>query len=145
MAKQSSSFVTDWVKFLPLQIQETSILDQPNDAPVEKGEKVVLEECSDELKKLWSLFRTLKKEAAVAKIDGEFENDSNALQRFWDTDNMADVIKDLFWLGARHEAGLYKAGNAGLGIRKGWKVILLPKESILPPDLRRLLGGGGDD
>ena len=139
--------VMDWIKTISLELNEVSIMNEPNDEPVGKEEEVILHGVSDELKKLWIFSRILAKEAAQLAIDAKFsEKPMNKYEvhimagKAQELKRKSDIVKDIFWLGCSMEAKAWDMNN--IGIREGWKVVKLPDDKDdMPPFLKRLMEG----
>lgn len=114
-----------WFKLLPLELQEVSELLEPTEE-VERGETVI-GVVSEELKKLYTLWQSLRKSAELLEIELKYRKSTNAeLGKISELRAKARALGYLFWIGACDELQLW--GNPGQsGVRAGWQVVEFKK------------------
>ena len=67
---------TEWVRMLPMDLDMVKPTKFANNDEIEPGEKILLKEVSDDLKKMWCYSKQLAKEAATLALEGSFGRDN---------------------------------------------------------------------
>ena len=120
-----------WLKLLPLEIQEVDVLIEPTDE-VKEGETIV-GTISDDLKKLWTLCRSMKKSAELLSIEVKYKQaDAEATGKVSELLTKARALEMIFWIGIFDELQLWGHPEQP-GLRVGWQVVEFKRpEMILP-------------
>ena len=119
--------MSTWLKLLPLELQELDKLSEP-DTQIKPGDHEV-GVMSDDLKKLYSLYRSVDRASDQAKLDYRHSLEEERAQlvgRAAELDKKAEVLRELFWIGVNDEFNLWS--KRATGIRKGWKVVWYTRE-----------------
>lgn len=134
-----------WLRLLPMEIDSVTDLVIPSGA-VGRDEKP-LGEMSDGLKRLWTLSLSLKKAAALCKVERQFVTSPDETWRLFarehELETKAKALSYIFWISFYDELGAW--GKFG-AFREGWQAVeTLPDNR--PEDLFRkfFTGFGGED
>ncbi len=120
--------MSTWLKLLPLEIQDVSILIEPTDE-IKEGETVA-GAVSDELKKLWTLCRSLKKSAELLAVELKYTKASDPERARWqELITKGTVLEMIFWVGARDELQLW-FHRGQLALRVGWQVVEFKQQEM---------------
>lgn len=129
-----------WLKLLPreLELQELSELIEPTDE-IKEGEKVI-GTVSDELKKLHTLWKAMKKSADLLTVELEYKKAADQERgKVFELQYKARALEILFWVGVHDELGLWSHPES-CGIRVGWQVVEF-KRPEMPFPFKFLLPG----
>ncbi len=97
---------------------------KPN-SPINPKNETVLCSCDDPLiRKIWAVAQFYRREAEHSRVDSKISGtDLKYDAGFNRPDDMADMLRILFWVLLRECYQLWASG--GIGIRKEWKVVKL--------------------
>ena len=134
--------MSTWLKLLPLELDGINKLEyiEP-DHPSEKGDHSV-GEMSDTTRQLYTLGILLEKDGRQHQLDAHYcddktrklELEAKAVEFL----SKATIIRELMWIGIKDEFGLW---GENIGVRRGFKVVIRPKEGgDIPPFIKRIMG-----
>lgn len=135
--------MSTWIKLLPLEINEIKPDDYIEPAfPLEKRDHEV-GAMTDELKKLYTLWRLVEKEAAQTYIEFKYSktHDDSILMKSVELRDKSEILKELFWVSLKDE---FKLWAKDVGVRKGYIVVWFENEEQSPGDILRGLFGRGE-
>ena len=133
--------MSTFLKLLPLELNgiEPDDYVQPK-APLGNRENQV-GVMSDDLKKLYTLWNNLEKDASQHLLDYKYSNrqDDLLLAKAAELGSKAEIVKGLFWVSFNDEFELWNKRN--IGIREGFIAVWYEETSPpLPPFLRGFFG-----
>jgi len=110
-----------WLNLLPLEIQGIEELLEPIDE-VKEGETIV-GVISDDLKRLWTLFKSIRKSADLLSIEVKYRQASaQETGKISELLSKARALELIFWIGVIDEFQIW--GHAETpGLRRGWQVV----------------------
>lgn len=113
--------MSTWLKLLPLEIKDVNDLMEPTEE-IREGETVV-GVVSDELKKIWTLFRSLKKSADMLHVEMQYSKASTEERgKLVELMAKARALEMIFWIGALDELQLW-GHQEQCAMRVGWQVV----------------------
>jgi len=131
--------MTTWLKLLPLELQEiTDFMEPPME--VEQNDNIV-GVMSDDLKRLYTLWRVCTRGFEQAKLDYRFSNNNKDLVKGQEYKFKAEALQRIFWTCVNEEFNLWDKPETG--VRKGWQVCWSDESSgepHFPEFFRRLFG-----
>ena len=131
---------TTWLKLLPLELQGiTDIMEPPGD--VGENDNVV-GVMSDDLKRLYTLWRMCTKESEQARLNYRYSPNPEDKHKALEYKSKAEALQHIFWTCVNEEFDLWHRYSTG--VRKGWQVCWSEEsddEPHLPDFLRRLMEG----
>ena len=111
-----------WLKLLPLEIQDVQDLIEPT-VEVKEGETIV-GVVSDELKKLYTYWKGLKKSGDLQIVELEYKKATDQEHgKIAELKTKARALEMLFWVGVCDELHLWGHTEMLPGIRIGWQVV----------------------
>jgi hypothetical protein len=120
--------MSTWFKLLPLEIDEVTNLIEPTDE-IKDGETVA-GVISDDLKKIWTLSRTLKKSAELMEVESKYSKASPQDRgKIAESMSKARALECIFWIGVIDELHLW-GHPEHTELRVGWQVV-----EFKPPEL----------
>ena len=129
--------MSTWLKLLPLDIQDVNVLIEPTDE-IKEGETVA-GVVSDELKKVWTLCRSLKKRAEILAVELKYIKASDPERaRLGELMTKGRALELIFWIGVLDELQLWSHPEQH-GLRMGWQVVEF-KQPEAPFPFNFLLG-----
>ena len=121
--------MTTWLKLLPLELQEiTDFMDPPQ--KLCEGDNIV-GVMSDDLKRLYTLWMLIDKEAEQAKLDYRFSHKLEDEYRALEYTSKSQALRCIFWVCLDEEFNLWSKDISG--IRKGWQVCWTDKSNYKSP------------
>jgi len=110
-----------WLNLLPLEIQGIEELLEPIDE-VKEGETIV-GVISDDLKRLWTLFKSIRKSADLLSIEVKYRQaDAEATGKVSELLSKGRALEMIFWIGVIDEFQIW--GHAETpGLRIGWQLV----------------------
>ena len=130
--------MSTWLKLLPLEIKEVNDLGEP-DTEVNIHDHIV-GELSNDLRKLYTMWKKTTEVAARTKVDLLFSNSKHKEEldrRFSELSSKSEALREIFWIGVHDEHDLWSKDS--VGVRRGWKVVW--SDSSSGPNLRDIIGG----
>ena len=122
--------MTTWLNFLPIEIQDVEKLMEPTDE-VKEGETIV-GILSDNLKKLWTLSRSVKKSAELLSIELKYKQaDVESAGEVSESLTKARALELIFWVEVFDELKMWGHPDQP-GLRAGWQVVEYKRESTFP-------------
>jgi len=116
--------MSTWVKLLPLELQEVNELMEPTEE-IKDGEKIA-GVISDELKKLYTLWKASKKSVELLIVELEYKKATEQERgKIAELKTKARALEMIFWVGVCDELGLWNNVEMIPSIRAGWRVIEL--------------------
>ena len=110
--------MTTWLKLLPLELQEiTDFIEPPQ--KVVRGDNLV-GVMSDDLKKLYTLWMLVDKEAEQSKLNYRFTHKPEDEHKALEYGAKTEALRCLFWVCLKEEFDLWSKSISG--IREGWQV-----------------------
>ena len=134
--------MSTWLKLLPMELDTIKGFIEP-EFTIKNTDKVV-GEMSELTKKLFTLGRLLEKDGNQNKLDSHYcadnEHKLELEAKAAEYTMKAQAVKILMWIGVREELQLW---SANIGIRSGFKVVVIPDNDNddIPPFLKSLFGG----
>ncbi len=129
--------MSTWLGLLPLDIQDVNDLIEPTDE-IKEGETVA-GVMSDELKKILTLCRSLKKSAELLTVELKYTKGSDPERtRIAELMTKATVLEMIFWIGVRDELQLWDQ-REHLALRVGWQMVKF-KQPDIPFPFNFLMG-----
>lgn len=120
--------MSDWLKFLPIAIQDIEELTEPTDE-VKEGETIV-GVVSDGLKKMWTLCLSLKKAGELLSIESKYTKSSaEELGKIAELISKSRCLEMIFWVGAHDELHLWDSFD-NCALRVGWQVVTFKKPDM---------------
>ena len=117
-----------WFKLLPLEIQAVEELVEPTDE-VKEGETIV-GTVPDELKRLWSLHKSMKKAAEMMEIELRYTKGSAQDRgKVCELMGKAKALEIIFWTGVLDEWQLWGHPEQ-TALRVGWQVVEFKKPEL---------------
>lgn len=113
--------MSTWLKLLPLEIQGITDLIEPTEE-IREGETVA-GVVSDDLKKIWTLYKSIKKSADLLEVELRYTKASaQEYGKIVELMTKAKALEIIFWIGAEDELQLWsRPGQTDL--RAGWRVV----------------------
>jgi len=134
--------MSTFLKLLPMELSSIKDSDyiQPG-ATLGKDDQEV-GKMSDLCKRLWTLGKSMEKEAMQHHLDSHYCNDKVKRSELQTKENelaaKSEVLKSLMWIAIKDELGLW---GKGIGVRPEFKVVTMPDISDdIPPIIKRFLG-----
>ena len=113
--------MSTWLKLLPLELQEIDPLIEPT-AEIREGETVA-GVVSGELRKVYTLWRSLEKQADLLAIEFKYRKTTNdELGKVAELKAKAEALMMIFWIGVNDDLNLWGHPEQ-LGIRTDWNVV----------------------
>jgi len=113
--------MSTWLKLLPLELEGIDELIEPIDE-VKEGETIV-GVVSDDLKKLWTLFRSIRKSADLLSIEVKYRQaGAEENGKISELLSKARALELIFWIGVFDELQLWGHPDQP-GLRIGWQVV----------------------
>jgi len=114
--------MSTWLKFLPIEIKEVDTLIEPAEE-VKEGDTVV-GELSDDLKKLWTLSKAVKKAAELLAVEVRYTPSACPEEhgRVSEQATKARCLEMIFWISVLDELQMWGHPEA-YALRAGWKVV----------------------
>lgn len=119
-----------WLKLLPLELQsieEKDFQEPPDemetDCKTEHGDEVhPAGEMSFEERRLYTLWKTVEKQAYQLALDARFRKpDDTGMRKIHEIHAKADTLEGVFWITLRDGHDLWQPCSVGL--RRGWLVV----------------------
>lgn len=134
--------MSTFLKLLPMEladIKESNYI-QPGATLGKDDQEIGV--MSDFCKQLWTLGKQMEKDAMQHHLDSHYCNDKGKQVELQTKENelaaKSETLKSLMWIAIKDELGLW---DKHIGIREGFKIVVMPDESDdIPPIIRRLLG-----
>ena len=121
--------MSTWFKLLPFELTEVTAFMEPIEE-VKPGETPV-GTVSDDLKKLYTLWRNLKKEADLLAVEFEYRKFTDEERgKISELKSKARALEMIFWIGTYDELHLWSHTAFQPDIRIGWQVV-----EIKPPEI----------
>ena len=124
-----------WLKMLPMELDSITEYLNPG-TPIDYKDKII-GTASNDLKKLYTLWRLKEKEAEQNKIDIKFgksqEERTESIIFLRKNMEIFESLRGLFWIAVKDEFDLWKV-EASVGIRSGFTVVTTdryPEENIM--------------
>ena len=129
--------MSTWLKLLPLEIQEVNELIEPTEE-VKEGETIA-GVISDELKKIWTLCKSIKRSAELLEIEMRYSKPTDE-ERARVSELMAKgrALEVIFWIGAIDDLQLW-GHSEQCALRVGWQVVEFKQPEM--PFPFKLFGG----
>ena len=113
--------MSTWLKLLPLDLQGIDQLQEPTD-DVKEGENVI-GVISDDLRRLWTMYRSMDRAAKMLSVECQFRKASDEDRgKVSELVNKARVLYLLFWIGVQDELELWSHRDQ-CDIRSEWRVV----------------------
>uniref|UniRef100_A0A6M3X547 Uncharacterized protein n=1 Tax=viral metagenome TaxID=1070528 RepID=A0A6M3X547_9ZZZZ len=115
--------MSTWLKLLPLEIDGVEELIEP--VEVLKGDDTVLGViCSEDLKKIWSLYKSLRKEAELLAVEQKYTTPTDEEKgKVAELATKARALELIFWIGVQDELQMWaRPQDFSHYICAGWKV-----------------------
>ena len=120
--------MSTWLKLLPLELKEVKHLTEPVEE-VKEGETVV-GTISEDLKKLYTFFKTLEKEANLMEVELKYiKATPEQFGKLAEKKNKAGILRGIFTIGIYDELGLWSHPEPA-DIRSGWRVVEYKHQSF---------------
>lgn len=114
--------MSTWLKLLPLELKEVSDFLEPTEE-IKAGEEIV-GVVSDELRKLYTLWKTLRKSADLLIVELEYKKVTDEERgKIAELKSKARALELLFWVGVADELRLWDHVGSVPGMRTGWRVV----------------------
>ena len=114
--------MSTWLKLLPLELTEITDLMEPTDE-VQPGDTPV-GIVSDELKKMYTLYREMKKSADLLVVEVEYRKATEEERgKISELVNKSKTLEMLFWVGISDDFHLWSHTGLMPAIRVGWQVV----------------------
>ena len=128
--------MSTFTEMLPLELKDIHNYIEP-EMELEKSDHEV-GIMSDELKKLFTMWRQLGLKCAEAKLHMSFNVKGINIARCRELDSKAEAIKNIFWIAIYDEFELWDKSD--IGVRKGFNVVWSDedKSQHMPPFLRQI-------
>lgn len=130
---------TTWLKLLPLELDETKIIEPEDDVKSSETEVGCL---SSDLKKLYSYKRALGEQGMRLSLEVSLRSDKvkkeEMVAQLCRLKMCADIANNLFWLAVNDEFNLWDKSD--IGVRKGWIVVWYENPDNIEDLLHRFLG-----
>lgn len=120
-----------WLNFLPIEIQDVETLIEPTDE-IKEGETII-GVVSDGLKKMWTLFRTMKRAADLSAVELKY-GPASAEERGKVSEQItkARAMEFLFWIAVLDEFQLWGRTEQH-DLRVGWQVVEFKQTQVQFP------------
>ena len=132
--------MTTWIKLLPLEISNITEMWEP-EQEVDEAFDHPVGEMSDDLRKLFSLWRQTQKCAEQLILEARYSHNADEQKslgtRAFEIQKKAEVLREIFWISVRDEFGLWN--KDAIGVCRGYLVIWSDKK---PMTFLDFLGGG---
>lgn len=113
--------MSTWLRLLPLEIADVQDLIEPI-GPIKEGETIV-GVVSDNLRKVWTLYNSLKKSAELLTVELRYAPASTEGRgRASELTAKARALELLFWIGVIDELEIWGHPEQ-CGLRVGWQVV----------------------
>ena len=133
--------MSTWLKLLSMEIDGVEELIEPVEEL--KGDETVVGVIESEfLKKLWSLYKSLRKAAEIMAVEQKYLSPTDEGKgKVIELLTKARALELIFWIGAQDELGMWPRPQAcSHCLCVGWKVVEF-KQNDLPFPFRLFPGG----